>query len=567
MKNRFRSKAPPGWRGAVLLPCLNLLFFLAGPTTCLVAQSSSPIEALDAPDYTLEILAIIRHEDHPGFGYWAAPLGDLNGDGYDDFAIASISDTTFIFLGGDPVDPEPDFFVLGGAEGLAAGDFNGDGKADIVTSTGTMYPILDPELRGKVRVYLNTGGMPPYSGEADRTIIGEPSTLNGHTSSPYHSGVFTADMNGDGNSDLLYLSRIRLDPVATGRMNLILGGAGVLTREPYQFLARPRGAFAIFAETYMTGDLNGDGCDELVLFGSDVDTMRNKRVYEMDVYLGNRAGVFGTPDITNRDDSAWVPAKQVSSISDLDGDGCGDIINGQTTTMFGAVHLFRGSPALTLHRSIWLSDSIPNQFPEFYVYPTLVSPIGDMNGDGYDDCIIGFRTKVVQTGIVYLVYPGGPLGDWKTATGAVGLIPERDRLSEGVFPAGDVNGDGYDDVLILGRPTILRYAPNNQAWIYRGSPRLRTGLTALPSTEVPALEAWPQPLPVGQTLQVRLHGADRGTLSLYDLLGRPLIRVPVNADPQSSVATLPTGELASGLYLLLFESAATQPQTKLITVF
>ncbi len=566
MKNLFGSKAPPGWRGAVFLPCIYLAWLLTGLTPSAFAQSSFPIEALDAPDYTLEILAIIRHEDRPGFGYWAAPLGDLNGDGFDDFAIASIADTTFIFFGGDPVDPEPDFFVLGGGEGLASGDFNGDGYIDIVTSSGH-FTIPDNESRGTVRIYLNTGGIPPYAGEADRIIIGEPNTLTGRTTSDYHSGVFTADMNGDGISDLLYLSQIYFDPVAKGRMNLILGGDSMLTHEPYQFLAHPRGRNAHFAETYMTGDLNGDGCDEVVLFGSDVDTTRNKRVYEMDVYLGNRAGVFSAPDITNRDDSAWVPAKQVSSISDLDGDGCGDIINGQTTTIFGAVHLFRGSPALSLHRSIWLSDSIPNQYPESYVYPALVSPVGDMNGDGYDDCIIGFRAKGVQDGIVYLAYPCGPLGDWKTATGAVGLIPWRDQLSEGVFPAGDVNGDGYDDILILGRPTTLKYQVTNQAWIYRGSPRLRTGLTPLPSAEKSALDAWPLPLPVGQTLQVHLHDADRGTLSLYDLLGRPLIRMPVDAAPQSSVTTVPTGDLAPGSYLLQFEAAATPPRAQLITVF
>jgi hypothetical protein len=141
MKNRFRSKAPPGGPARVVSSrdCLHslwaLVVLLCFPSL-LAAQIEQPPDLLDRPAYTLEILAKIQPKNHPGFGRWTAPLGDINNDGYDDFAVSTLADTTFIFLGGDPLDHEADFFVLGGAMGICAGDFNGDGLVDLVTARG-----------------------------------------------------------------------------------------------------------------------------------------------------------------------------------------------------------------------------------------------------------------------------------------------------------------------------------------------------------------------------------------------------------------------------------------------
>ncbi|MDX9759530.1 MAG: FG-GAP and VCBS repeat-containing protein, partial [Bacteroidota bacterium] len=526
MRYHHQSNAPPGCvpqaHSPDVLQCgicaaIVLLFI----PSMLHAQSIIPPDELARPDYVLEILTKIQPRNHPGFGRWTAPLGDLDGDGYDDFAVSTLADTTFIFLGGDPLDHEPAFFVLGGAMGLTAGDFNGDGLVDIVTARSNLS-LPDPELKGTIRIYLNTGGLPPYPDEPDRVMVGDIRGAQvGYSRSPWHSGVISADLNGDGIADLLYTTTIRFDPAAEGRLNLILGGQDFIERMPYQFQPHPRGRNASFARTYMTGDLNGDGCDDLMIFGDDVDTLRNQRIQQMSLYLGNREGLFDGPDIVNRDDSAWVVARQVSNVCDVNGDGCDDILNGYPLTLFGSAHLFRSSPALTLHRSIWLNDSIPNQFPDFYIGPHIISPVGDMNGDGYDDFIVGVSTLGEPNGTVYLLHPAGPLGDWKTATGRVGIIPERDHLNEGAFPAGDVNGDGFEDIILVGRPSKLDAdSPSQRVWLFRGSPRLRTGVESPPSPDVGALEVWPRPLPAGESLSVRLPGTGRGILSVYDLLGR-----------------------------------------------
>jgi hypothetical protein len=579
MKQRIPSTAPPrreaGW--AIKTGCraalcrrtaLFAMILVIACSTPTLGQIANRMGLFDAPNYRLEILAKIEPENHPGFGSWSASLGDINGDGFDDIAISTLADTTFIFLGGNPFDLEPDYFVLGGRMGLAAGDFNGDGRMDIATSMGNMR-VPDPEGRGTVRIYLNTGSLPPFAETPDRVIIGEWQNQTGKSQSFLHQGVITADLNGDGVSDLLYTSRIRQDPVADGRLNLILGGEDFLTRIPYQFLARPRAERGYFAEEYLIGNFNGDGCDDLVIFGSYVPAGTSTRRYEMGIYLGKLSGEFGDPEILNSSDSAWVAARSWANASDVNGDGYDDLIDG-TSLLFGATHLFLGSTLVDQVRRIWDNDSIPNQDKNVFVGAKFVCPVGDMTGDGIDDCIIGWGTIIFQTGTVYLVYPAGPNNDWKTATGSVGIIPEEDELTEGAYDAGDLNGDGFDDMVVLGKPGIFdKYNSNYRAWIYSGSRRLRTGLGDLPIPETGDIQLFPQPLHAGQNLHVRLESEQRsnGSLVLSDLLGRMLYEQNIEVPEEGTVMQIPTQRLVSGTYLVRYQPTNGSPRSTILTVF
>lgn len=582
MNNLTRSKAPPGSGNtrllptsaqAIVFPTLIMLLCLpvSLPAQSPVLSSFAPYDNLDRPDHYIQVLAkIMKTNMHPGFGRWTAPLGDLNGDGYDDFAVSTLADTTFIFLGGDSLDPDPVFHVLGGAQGITAGDFNGNGLIDLITARGVLSLPEYDSSRGLIRIYFNTGGMPPFRNTPDHIIYGQPRTQTGWSQSKFVSGVVTADLNGDGISDLLYHSRNHLDTVSRGRLNLLLGGPDFPAHLSHQFLAHPRGIPATYAEFYLIGDLDGDGCDDLVIHGSDVDSVSNRRVDQMDVFLGNRDGIFGAPDIVHRDDSAWVTSKFGSNICDVDGDGCAELIDASVMELYGAVRMYRGSPLLPYVPIIWPNDSIPNQYPSFYIAPRGIYPVGDMNGDGYNDFIIGFHTKVERTGTVYLLYPAGPYSDWKTATGRVGILPETQNLAVGAFPIGDVNGDGYDDMVLKGYPTFLEghLVPpwNERVVIYSGSPRMRTGMQVLPAPASGELDVWPRPLQSGEVLNVRVPGAKAdGVLRLYDLFGRQLLSTEVD-DALLPPATLPTGGLSPGVYLLRFETQTRPPRSTVITV-
>jgi hypothetical protein len=108
-----------------------------------------------------------------------------------------------------------------------------------------------------------------------------------------------------------------------------------------------------------------------------------------------------------------------------------------------------------------------------------VAPAGDVNGDGYDDVIIGaynMDDPEVDEGVVWL-YLGSPTGlpaapAWSAGSGQAGA-----RMADKLSGAGDVNGDGYDDIIVGAAFYDHGQTDEGAAFLYLGSP---TGLPAQP---------------------------------------------------------------------------------------
>ncbi|NIP70446.1 MAG: hypothetical protein GTO04_15045, partial [Planctomycetales bacterium] len=97
-----------------------------------------------------------------------------------------------------------------------------------------------------------------------------------------------------------------------------------------------------------------------------------------------------------------------------------------------------------------------------------IGSAGDVNGDGYDDVIVSAYSHDGQKGKAY-VYHGSPAGLSATAAWTVTGQADGDNLGHAVAGVGDVNDDGYDDV-IIGAPGVDAGGNfKGQAYLYLGS--------------------------------------------------------------------------------------------------
>ena len=192
---------------------------------------------------------------------------------------------------------------------------------------------------------------------------------------------------------------------------------------------------------------------------------------EINLFELNGENGFAINGIDNNDNSG----RSVSSAGDINGDGIGDLIigapyadissnynnEGQAYVVFGSDEGFDASFDLADLNGIngFVINGIDNNDNSGYS----VSSAGDINGDGIDDLIIGAPNADISSnysneGEAYVIFgsSGGfdPTLDLATFDGSGLLITgidNDDNLGRSVSSAGDINGDGADD-LIIGAP-------------------------------------------------------------------------------------------------------------------
>ncbi|MDP2314600.1 MAG: FG-GAP-like repeat-containing protein [Pseudomonadota bacterium] len=233
------------------------------------------------------------------------------------------------------------------------------------------------------------------------------------------------------------------------------------------------------------GDVNKDGFDDVVV-GAWLYDATHSNAGRAWLYLGSAAGLATSATWTAQvaQHNACF-GYSVASAGDVNGDGFDDVVvgapvydNGEGDEGMSFVYL-GGTTGLSASPA-WTAES--NQGGAYFGQS--VATAGDVNGDGFDDVIVGaqFYDGALQDQGRAFVYLGSSAGLGATAAWYGEQAQGNERFGESVASAGDVNGDGFDDVIV---GAWAYTAPNRggqgRAVVYMGA---ATGLATTASWQV-----------------------------------------------------------------------------------
>jgi len=433
-------------------------------------------------------------------------LGDVNGDGVDDIAVVSADRRIAVIYGGQGLKTATGHVgSLQPAEGYAVdlearavygiGDINGDGRADFAV-VNDAYPTEISIIFGAA-----TGRSIFTAAQRDGTG-GFVLRSEGYYDLGDVRLASAGDINGDGIDDLLVGTPNTSSPLVpnSGKAYILFGGSTL-----HQFMDNgtavtrlddlaPTEGFAITTtvernymgrEVSSAGDINGDGYDDVIISSTRLDGLVNKATSY--VVFG---GADGFGKLVNGHAEVDLPTlaasdgfalrgntsgnSELSTIGDFNGDGIDDIfvntgawVSGDVaqgyivfgkTGQFGTITDGRARLDLATMKAedgIIVTGGVGGN----------VSAIGDFNGDGFDDFVMhddfftyGKRVHIIfgTDGALGEAVGGQRLLDIKNAESltidSTAVASSLNATSYAARGAGDVNGDGFDDVMVTLEP-------------------------------------------------------------------------------------------------------------------
>ena len=392
--------------------------------------------------------------------------GDVNNDGRSDMILSRNIDgkrAFTVYLGKaegtfeEPITTQSTrkFFY---SDPAFVGDFNGDGKTDILIH----WRNNDTHKR-QLLVYISKGDGTFYEGV-------DLSSSRYHNMSLYPCEFFVADVNGDDKDD--FVVHYRNDDGK--RCALVYKGTA---SSPYLTDATTNALTStddyIFSESVYMGDFNGDGCSDMLVHGANSDDKR-----QLLIYKGCADGTFAT-GVTLSSSRYHIPALYPTKtfVTDVNGDGKDDfVVHWKNTSNNRCTLVYNGTDS-----DIPLLDAISNPLisTDEYIESDPVF-VGDINGDGLSDMIVQWANENKKRQL--LIYIANADGTYNEGVNRATDNSQDPTVYAGAFFVADVNGDGRDDFIVK-----WRNGSKTEFLTYRGTAdgTFLGALRTMPETIIP----------------------------------------------------------------------------------
>ena len=442
----------------------------------------------------------------PTFGSVVATAGDWNDDGFSDVVagapnpitapVGSFIGRVLVFLGsGEPVSSAP-ITTLAVGQPLAgfglglgyAGDINHDGFSDVVVGAPNWESEAGHDGEGRIFPFYG-GPCAPDCFPLSEIIF--PGDREGNQGSAQLGASLAGagDVNGDGYADVI-AGAPGFDGFAfpcpfpfncplpdAGQAQVFLGNQNGLSFSANWTAEGNNLSNSKFGWSVSSaGDVNGDGFSD-VLVGAPFEDAGATDAGRVFLYLGSATGLASSPSWSQSGTLADARfGISVASAGDVNRDGHSDVIigaDGHGGT--GAAFIYLGRPTTPAYPQGLYPNPVRSYFGSFgSSFGLSVASAGDVNRDGFSDVVVGAPTTY-RSGFFFegevTVYHGGALPSATADTTLHGdpAILNDSRFGSGVAAGGDVDGDGFGDLIVgdqwHSNPTFAR----GKVYVFHGA--------------------------------------------------------------------------------------------------